>query len=50
MPVNRHPRFKAGVTGILLYGESHAQLVRAAVGADADEVEGLRAVPGLGRR
>ena len=49
-PVNRHPQFEPGMTGILLGGRPHAQPVRAAVGADADQVEGLPAFPGLGRR
>jgi hypothetical protein len=45
VPVNRHPDFEPGVTRILLCGRPHAQPVRAAVGADADQVEGLRAFP-----
>jgi hypothetical protein len=48
--VNRHPQLETGVTGMLLCGRPDAQPVRAAVGADADQVEGLRALPGLGRR
>jgi hypothetical protein len=50
MPVSRHPQFEPGVPGILLVGRPHGQPVRAAVGADAGQVEGLRAVPGLGCR
>jgi hypothetical protein len=38
---------RAGVTGILRLGRPHAQPVRAAVGADADQAEGLRAFSGL---
>lgn len=49
-PVNRHPQFKPGVRGIVLWGRPHAQPVRAASGAGADQVEGLRALPGLGCR
>ena len=48
--MNRHPQFEPGVPGIALCGRPHAQPVRAAVGADADQIEGLRAFLGLGRR
>ena len=48
VPVNRHPQFEPGVTGMLLGGRPHGQPVRAAVGADAGHVEGIRALPGLG--
>lgn len=37
------------MTGILLRGRPHPQPLRAAVGADADQIEGLRAFPILGR-
>jgi hypothetical protein len=47
--VNRHPQFEPGVTGIVLGGRPHGQPVRAVAGADADQVEGLRALAGLGR-
>jgi len=47
VPVNRHPQFEPGVTGIVLCGRPHAQPVRAAA-ADADQVEGLRAFGVLG--
>jgi hypothetical protein len=50
VPVYRHPQFEPGVTRIILGGRPHAQPVRATVGTDSDQVEGLRALPGPGRR
>ena len=48
VPVNRHPGLQPGVTGIFLRRRPHAQQGRAAVGADPDQVEGLRALRVLG--
>ena len=48
IPVNGHPQLQPGVPGILLRRRPHAQPVRAAVSADADQVQGLGALPGLG--
>ena len=49
MPVSGHPELQPRVTGMLLSSRPHAGPVRAAIGADADQVEGLHAFSGFGR-
>jgi hypothetical protein len=48
MAVAGHPQLEAGVTGMVLRRRPHAGPVRAAVRADADQVEGLGALLVLG--
>src|SRR5260370_10787998 len=50
MPVSGHQEPQPSVTGVLLRGRPHARPVRAAVGADADQIESLDAFAGLGCR
>ena len=48
VPVSDHPEFQPGVTGIVLWGRPHAGSVRAAIGADVDQIKALPALSALG--
>lgn len=50
VPGGGHPQFQSGVTRVVLRGRPYAQPVRAFAGAGTDQVQGLRAFPGLGCR
>lgn len=53
VPVSGHPELQPGVTGIVLRSRPDAGPARAAIGANADQIQALPALPALpalGRR